>query len=127
MLVPSPRAAPSWLAYAIASLTEGVWVNQCLTRTHPSDPTQPIAELLRRSGRLLWAGATQPPFRDQAPLARWASATPARMSTPPTASHTLMGSSRNSAPMKTASAGIAYVYDTACVGPSSRRPTFHAA
>lgn len=48
------------LASAIASLTEGVWLNQCLTRTHPSDPTQPIAELLRRSGRLLWAGATAP-------------------------------------------------------------------
>jgi hypothetical protein len=46
------------LASAIASLTEGVWLIQCLTRTHPSDPTQPIAELLRRSGRLLWAGAT---------------------------------------------------------------------
>jgi hypothetical protein len=48
------------LALAIASLTEGVWLNQCLTRTHPSDPTQPVAELLRRSGRLLWAGATAP-------------------------------------------------------------------
>jgi hypothetical protein len=48
------------LASAIASLTEGVWLNQCLTRTHPSDPTQPVAELLRRSGRLLWAGATRP-------------------------------------------------------------------
>jgi hypothetical protein len=48
------------LASAIASLTEGVWLNQCLTRTHPSDPTQPIAELLRRSGRLLWAGAVIP-------------------------------------------------------------------
>ena len=48
------------LASAIASLTEGVWLNQCLTRTHPSDPSQPIAELLRRSGRLLWAGATVP-------------------------------------------------------------------
>ena len=48
------------LASAIASLTEGVWLNQCLTRTHPSDPTQPIAELLRRSGRLLWAGAVTP-------------------------------------------------------------------
>ena len=46
------------LASAIASLTEGVWLNQCLTRTHPSDPSQPIAELLRRSGRMLWAGAT---------------------------------------------------------------------
>ena len=48
------------LASAVASLTEGVWLNQCLTRTHPSDPSQPIAELLRRSGRLLWAGAVAP-------------------------------------------------------------------
>ena len=48
------------LASAIASLVEGVWLNQCLTRTHPSDPSQPVAELLRRSGRLLWAGATVP-------------------------------------------------------------------
>jgi hypothetical protein len=48
------------LASAIASLTEGVWLNQCLTRTHPSDPAQPISELLRRSGRLVWAGATRP-------------------------------------------------------------------
>jgi AcrR family transcriptional regulator len=48
------------LASAIASLVEGAWLNQCLTRTHPSDPTQPIAELLRRSGRLLWAGAVVP-------------------------------------------------------------------
>jgi hypothetical protein len=48
------------LASAIASLTEGVWLNQCLTRAHPSDPTQPVAELLRRSGRLVWAGATRP-------------------------------------------------------------------
>ena len=54
------RTTVADLASAIASLTEGVWLNQCLTRTHPSDPSQPIAELLRRSGRLLWAGATVP-------------------------------------------------------------------
>lgn len=46
------------LASAIASLVEGVWLNQCLTRRHPSDPSEPIATLLRRSGRLLWLGAT---------------------------------------------------------------------
>ncbi len=48
------------LASAIASLVEGVWLNQCLTRRHPSDPSEPIATLLRRSGRLLWLGATVP-------------------------------------------------------------------
>jgi hypothetical protein len=48
------------LASAVASLVEGVWLNQCLTRRHPSEPTEPIATLLRRSGRLLWLGATVP-------------------------------------------------------------------
>jgi hypothetical protein len=48
------------LASAIASLVEGVWLNQCLTRHHPSEPAEPIATLLRRSGRLLWLGATVP-------------------------------------------------------------------
>jgi hypothetical protein len=48
------------LAFAIASMVEGVWLNQCLTTQHPGDPEQPIAALLQRSGRLLWRGATQP-------------------------------------------------------------------
>ena len=48
------------LASAIASIVEGVWLNQCLTRRHPSDPSEPIDTLLRRSGRLLWLGATIP-------------------------------------------------------------------
>jgi hypothetical protein len=48
---------PNDLASAIASLTEGVWLNQCLTTQHPSDPAEPIATALRRSGRLLWRGA----------------------------------------------------------------------
>ena len=48
------------LASAIASLVEGVWLNQCLTARHPTDPSEPIATLMRRSGRLLWRGATQP-------------------------------------------------------------------
>ena len=46
------------LAGALASLIEGVWLNQCLTTRHPSDPSQPIAAMLVRSGRLLWRGAT---------------------------------------------------------------------
>ena len=48
------------LAGASASLIEGAWLNQCLTTRHPSDPEEPIATFLRRSGRLLWQGATQP-------------------------------------------------------------------
>ncbi len=45
------------LACALASMVEGVWLNQCLTTRHPSDPSEPIATVLRRSGRLLWRGA----------------------------------------------------------------------
>ncbi|HEX6206829.1 MAG TPA: hypothetical protein VF058_00570 [Actinomycetota bacterium] len=45
------------LATALASLIEGVWLNQCLTERHPSDADAPISEMLRRSGRLLWRGA----------------------------------------------------------------------
>ena len=48
------------LACAIASMIEGVWLNQCLTTSHPSDPSEPIATALRRSGLLLWRGATEP-------------------------------------------------------------------
>ena len=48
------------LACAVASLTEGVWLNQCLTRHHPGDPGEPIATVLLRAGRLLWRGATEP-------------------------------------------------------------------
>jgi hypothetical protein len=48
------------LAHAIASLVEGAWLSQCLTTRHPSDASQPIAELLVRSGRMLWRGATVP-------------------------------------------------------------------
>ncbi len=46
------------LAGAVASLIEGVWLNQCLTTRHPTRPSEPIAAMLRRSGRLLWLGAT---------------------------------------------------------------------
>jgi hypothetical protein len=47
------------LAGAFASLIEGVWLNQCLTKRHPCDPSEPIATALRRSGLLLWRGATE--------------------------------------------------------------------
>ena len=48
------------LACGVASLVEGTWLNQCLTERHPSHPDAPIAETLRRSGRLLWRGAVAP-------------------------------------------------------------------
>jgi hypothetical protein len=48
------------LVCAMASMIEGVWLNQCLTTRHPTDPSEPIATVLRRSGRLLWRGATEP-------------------------------------------------------------------
>ena len=48
------------LAGAVASLIEGAWLNQCLTTRHPSDPSETSATFLRRSGRLLWEGATEP-------------------------------------------------------------------
>jgi hypothetical protein len=48
------------LASATGSLIEGGWLNQCLSTRHPSDPSQPISTVLRRSGQLLWRGATEP-------------------------------------------------------------------
>jgi hypothetical protein len=48
------------LACAAASLIEGVWLNQCLTTSHPCEPSEPISTVLRRAGRLLWLGATGP-------------------------------------------------------------------
>jgi hypothetical protein len=48
------------LACAIASMIEGVWLNQCLTTRHPIDPDEPIGTVLRRAGRLLWRGAVEP-------------------------------------------------------------------
>jgi len=47
------------LACAVASLIEGVWLNQCLTKHHPCDPAEPIVTQLLRSGRLLWRGAIE--------------------------------------------------------------------
>jgi len=45
------------LANGLASLIEGVWLNQCLTDRHPTMPSEPIATSLLRAGRLLWRGA----------------------------------------------------------------------
>lgn len=47
------------LACALASLIEGTWLNQCLTARHPTDASEPVGALLRRSGRLLWRGAVR--------------------------------------------------------------------
>ena len=46
------------LAGAAVNLVEGAWLNQCLTTEHPCDAAEPVSEALRRSGRLLWRGAT---------------------------------------------------------------------
>lgn len=45
------------LACAVLSLIEGTWLNQCLTKRHPCDRSEPIATMLRRSGLMLWRGA----------------------------------------------------------------------
>ena len=45
------------LAAAAASLIEGVWLNQCLSATNPTNPAQPISEAMVRAGRMLWCGA----------------------------------------------------------------------
>jgi BetI-type transcriptional repressor, C-terminal len=47
------------LASAVASMIEGVWLNQCLSTCDPTDPSEPVATAMRRSGRLLWRGATR--------------------------------------------------------------------
>lgn len=44
-------------ACAMASLTEGACLNQCLTKRHPCDRSEPIATLLRRGGLMLWRGS----------------------------------------------------------------------
>ena len=48
------------LASAFASLIEGAWLNQCLTTRHPTSRSEPIATVLRRSGLMIWRGATRP-------------------------------------------------------------------
>ena len=45
---------------AYTSTIEGVWLNQCPTTRHPSDPSEPIATVLCRSGRLIRLGAARP-------------------------------------------------------------------
>jgi hypothetical protein len=47
------------LSSAFASLIEGVWLNQCMTASNPSNASEPIAASLRRSGGFIWMGATE--------------------------------------------------------------------
>jgi hypothetical protein len=49
------------LAYAFACLSDGTWLMQCMSGRHPCDASEPIATAMRRSGRLLWKGAIEPP------------------------------------------------------------------
>jgi hypothetical protein len=48
------------LACAVAGVVEGLWINQCLTTRHLTEPSEPIATAMLRSGRMLWHGATLP-------------------------------------------------------------------
>jgi AcrR family transcriptional regulator len=51
---------PGDLAAGLASLVEGVWLNQCLTDRHPTVSEEPISTSMLRGGRLLWRGAVAP-------------------------------------------------------------------
>ena len=55
---------PPWttvdLAGAMRSTIEGVWLNQCLTRDHPTRPGTASVQALRDGLRMLWEGATRP-------------------------------------------------------------------
>jgi hypothetical protein len=59
-LTVQPGTSINDLACAIVSLTEGAWLNQCLTRRHPCDKAEPVGTILRRGGRMLWRGAVMP-------------------------------------------------------------------
>ncbi len=59
-LTVQPGTSINDLACAIVSLTEGIWLNQCLNRRHPCDKAEPVATMLRRGGRMLWRGAVMP-------------------------------------------------------------------
>lgn len=48
---------PEDVAAALASMIEGVWLNQCLTLRHPVDASEPITTALVRSGRMIWRGS----------------------------------------------------------------------
>jgi AcrR family transcriptional regulator len=48
------------LAAAMNSMVEGLWLNQCLSRQHPTRPDAPVAQATRDALVMLWLGATQP-------------------------------------------------------------------
>jgi hypothetical protein len=59
-LTVQPGTSINDLACAIISLTEGVWLNQCLSKRHLCDKAEPVGTMLRRGGRMLWRGAVMP-------------------------------------------------------------------
>jgi hypothetical protein len=59
-LTVQPGTSINDLACAIVSLTEGAWLNQCLSKRHPCDKAEPVGTMLRRGGRMLWRGAVMP-------------------------------------------------------------------
>ncbi len=48
------------LATAMASVIEGVWLNQALTPEHPTQADHPAVEAMRIAVKMLWQGATEP-------------------------------------------------------------------
>jgi hypothetical protein len=60
----SLEVRPPWtagdLATAMNSLVEGLWLNQCMSRDHPTRAGTPVAEATRAALQMLWQGATQP-------------------------------------------------------------------
>ena len=44
----------------MASVVEGVWLNQALTGEHPTQADQPAVEAMRTAMQMLWQGATEP-------------------------------------------------------------------
>ena len=57
------KMRPPWtsldLATAMRSMIEGVWLNQCLTREHPTSPGTPSVQGMREALRMTWQGATE--------------------------------------------------------------------
>ncbi len=55
-----PPWTPLDLATAMGSLVEGLWLNQCLSRDHPTRVGAPAAQVARDALTMLWQGATEP-------------------------------------------------------------------